>query len=222
MPRTPVLLSWSSGKDSAHALAVLRRDPAVEVRALLCTVRADDRVAMHGVRRELLERQARAAGLPLLTVELPTPTPNDAYERLMRDALQPARRDGIEAVAFGDLFLEDVRAYREANNAKLGLRSLFPLWGRDTAELAREMLASGLRAKLACVDTRQVPAELAGREFDAELLAELPAGADPCGENGEFHTFVYDAPAFTAPIPVRTGEARESDGFVHMDLVPVD
>lgn len=217
----PILLSWSSGKDSAFALHVLRSDPRFEVRGLLTSVNAThERVAMHAVRRVLLREQARMVDLPLVEVEIPSPCTNADYELAMRAALEPQLAAGIEAVAFGDLFLEDVRRYREEKNAGLGLDSVFPLWGRDTAELAQLMLAAGQRAILTSVDPRQVPARFAGREFDAALLAELPAGADPCGENGEFHTFVWDAPVFTAPIAVEAGEVVERDGFVFADLVP--
>ncbi|QDU82919.1 ATP-binding region [Planctomycetes bacterium Pla163] len=217
----PILLSWSSGKDSAFALYVLRSDPRFEVRGLLTSVNAThERVAMHAVRRELLRQQAEMAGLPLIEVLIPSPCTNAEYERAMRDALEPQLAAGIEAVAFGDLFLEDVRRYREEKNAGLGLDSVFPLWGRDTTELAREMIAVGQRAILTSVDPKQVPASFAGRAFDEALLGDLPPGADPCGENGEFHTFVRDAPVFSAPIEVRAGEIVERDGFVFADLVP--
>jgi uncharacterized protein (TIGR00290 family) len=217
----PILLSWSSGKDSAFALHVLASDPRFEVRGLLTSVdQTHERVAMHAVRRVLLREQAKRVGLPLIEVLIPSPCTNAEYERAMRNALAPQLAAGIEAVAFGDLFLEDVRRYRVEKNAGLGLDSVFPLWGRDTAELAREMLEVGQRAILTSVDPKQVPASFAGRAFDAALLDELPAGADPCGENGEFHTFVWDAPAFSAPIAVQAGEVVERDGFVFADLVP--
>lgn len=218
----PILLSFSSGKDSAFALHVLRDDPTVEVRGLLTSVNAThERVAMHAVRRALLAAQARSIGLPLVEIAIPYPCSNEQYEAAVRAVLEPAIAQGIEAVAFGDLFLEDVRAYREQNNARLGLASLFPLWGRDTRELAHAMLDAGLRAYLTCVDPRQLPASFVGRAFDAQLLADLPAGVDPCGENGEFHTFVWDGPGFSAPIPVEPGEVVERDGFVFADLVPL-
>jgi uncharacterized protein (TIGR00290 family) len=217
------LLSWSSGKDSAHALHVLRQDAAVEVVGLLTTVNAAaNRVAMHAVRRVLLDAQAEAVGLPLLVVPLPFPCPNDVYEAAMAQALAEARERGIEAVAFGDLFLADVRRYREERMAGTGLVPLFPLWGRPTRELALEMLAAGLHARITCLDPRVMPAALAGREFDRELLEALPAGVDPCGENGEFHTFAWDGPAFARPLLVRGGEVVTRDGFVYADLLPAE
>ena len=217
------LLSWSSGKDSAHALHVLRQDAAVEVVGLLTTVNAAaNRVAMHAVRRDLLDAQAEAVGLPLLVVPLPFPCPNDVYEAAMAQALAEARERGIEAVAFGDLFLADVRRYREERMAGTGLVPLFPLWGRPTRELAFEMLAAGLHARITCLDPRVMPAALAGREFDRELLEALPAGVDPCGENGEFHTFAWDGPAFARPLLVRGGEVVTRDGFVYADLLPAE
>ena len=220
MPRR-VLLSWSSGKDAAYALHRLRADPDVEVAGLLTTLNGTfDRVAMHGVRAQLLEAQAEAAGLPLWKVPLPWPCSNEAYEAAMAEACTRAAAEGITAVAFGDLFLEDVRAYREARLAGTGLAPLFPLWGEDTARLAREMIASGLKATLVCVDPRVLDARFAGRAFDAALLADLPAGVDPCGERGEFHTFAWDGPMFRQPVTVAPGETVPRDGFVFADLVP--
>lgn len=217
------LLSWSSGKDSAHALHVLRRDGDVEVVGLLTTLNAEaNRVAMHAVRRVLLEAQAEAAGLPLFVVSIPYPCPNAEYEAAMAKVLDAARTQGIGGVAFGDLFLEDVRRYREERMASSGLLPLFPLWSRPTRELAFEMLASGLRARLTCVDPRAVSPAFAGREFDHALLASLPPGVDPCGENGEFHTFAWDGPMFRHPVPVRGGEVVARDGFVFADLLPAD
>jgi uncharacterized protein (TIGR00290 family) len=219
----PILLSWSSGKDSAFALDVLRRDATVEVRGLLTSINAvHERVAMHAVRRALLREQARAVGLPLVEIELPFPCSNENYERAMAGALAPQKDAGIEAVAFGDLFLEDVRAYREERNEAAGFDSLFPLWGRDTDELAREMIEMGQRAFLTCVDPKQCPREFAGRAFDRALLDELPSSVDPCGERGEFHTFVWDGPAFERPVRVRGGEVVERGGFVYADLVAHD
>jgi uncharacterized protein (TIGR00290 family) len=220
---TPVraLVAWSSGKDSAWTLHALQRDPGVEVVGLLTTTtRAFDRVAMHGVRRSLLGSQARATGLPLWEVPIPTPCSNDEYAAAMRETLARARREGIEAVAFGDLFLEDVRRYREEQMRETGLQPLFPLWGQPTRELAEEMIAGGLRAVIACVDPRQIPAGLAGREFDRAFLEELPDGADRCGERGEFHSFVTHGPMLRAPVPVRRGDVVERDGFVFADLLP--
>lgn len=217
----PILLCWSGGKDSARCLRELRLDARVEVVGLLTTLTTEhDRVSMHGVRRALLEAQARSVGVPLSTVELPTPCEHADYERAMERALAPFVADGVRRVAFGDLFLEDVRRYREERLARAGLEGLFPLWGRDTTELAREFIELGFVAHLTCVDPRQVDRALCGRRYDAALLADLPAGADPCGENGEFHSFVSDGPIFSAPIPVRTGEVVERDGFVFCDLLP--
>jgi len=218
--RTRALLSWSSGKDSAWALHRLRQAGEVDVVGLLTTINtAHDRVAMHAVRRELLEAQARAVGLPLWLVPLPTPCSNREYEEAMGDVLARARTAGVDEVAFGDLFLADVRRYREERLAGTGVRPLFPLWGRPTPALAREMLAGGIRAHLTCVDPTRVPATFAGRAWDAALLADLPATADPCGENGEFHTFVSAGPMFAAPLAVSAGAVVERDGFVFADLM---
>jgi uncharacterized protein (TIGR00290 family) len=214
-----VLLSWSSGKDSAWALHLLRRDPAIELCGLLTTVNTEfDRVAMHGTRRSVLEAQAAAAGLPLWIVPLPWPCSNEIYEQRMSDVCQRAIAERIDAVAFGDLFLPDVRAYRERQLAPTGLEPLFPLWQIPTAALAYEMIAGGLRARLSCVDTQQLPAAFAGREFDADLLRDFPPEVDPCGERGEFHTCVYAGPMFTAPLPLATGEIVTRDRFVFADF----
>lgn len=216
-----VALAWSSGKDSAWALHTLRADPRFTVVALLTTVNAAfDRVAMHAVRRQLLERQAEAAGLPLHVAEIPSPCPNETYEAAMAAAVARLKAEDVEAIAFGDLFLPDVRAYRERQMAGTGLQLVFPLWGRPTGELARSMIDGGLRARLTCVDPRVLPGSFAGRPFDRALLADLPAGVDPCGENGEFHTFTWDGPMFRHPVPVEPGEVVERDGFVFADLVP--
>lgn len=218
-----VLLSWSSGKDSAWTLHRLRDDPQVELVGLLTTFNAAaDRVAMHAVRRELVAAQAVAAGLPLWEVELPWPCANEDYERLMSAACARARGQGVTHVAFGDLYLADVRAYRERQMAGTGLEPLFPLWAgpEATPALARRMLAAGLRATLTCVDTRQLAGEFAGRDFDEALLAELPAAVDPCGERGEFHTFCWAGPMFDRPIAVRPGPIVERDGFRFADLQP--
>jgi uncharacterized protein (TIGR00290 family) len=215
-----VLLAWSSGKDSAFALHVLR-EQGVEVTGLLATISDPfDRVAMHAVRLDLVRAQAEAVGLPLLEVRIPSPCPNEAYEAAMAEALATTRARGTTAVAFGDLFLEDVRRYREGRMAGTGLRALFPLWGRPTRDLAGEMLAGGQKAVLTCADPRVLSRELVGRAFDALLLRDLPAGVDPCGENGEFHTFAWDGPAFRHPVPVRVGEVVERDGFVFADVLP--
>jgi len=216
-----VLLAWSSGKDSAWALHVLRGREDVEVVGLLTTLNeTHDRVAMHAVRRTLLEAQAEAVGLPVQIVPIPSPCPNPVYEAAMERALAVARDKGVGAVAFGDLFLEDVRRYREERMAGTGLVPLFPLWGRPTAELARDMIASGQQATLTCVDPRVLSASFAGRAFDGALLRDLPDTVDPCGERGEFHSFAWDGPAFRKPVPVRAGDVVEREGFVFADLVP--
>jgi uncharacterized protein (TIGR00290 family) len=215
------LLSWSTGKDSAWSLYVLRQMPGIEVAGLFTTVNAAfDRVAMHAVRRALLEAQAAAAGLPLHVIEIPWPCPNEAYEVRVGAFVAEQTARGVEAMAFGDLFLEDIRAYREAKLANSGIAPLFPLWGRDTAALAEEMIAGGLKAHLTCVDPKKLPAHFAGRAFDRALLAELPAGVDPCGENGEFHTCVSAGPMFAHAIDVRAGVIETRDGFVFADLLP--
>lgn len=218
-----VLLSWSSGKDSAWALHLLRRDADIEVCGLVTTLNtAFDRVAMHGVRRTVLEAQAQAAGLPLWIVPLPWPCSNEIYEQRMAEVCTRAVAEKIDAVAFGDLFLEDIRAYRERQLAPTGLEPLFPLWQIPTDTLAREMIAGGLRARLACVDTRQLPVSFAGREFDDTLLRDLPREIDPCGERGEFHTCVYAGPMFSEPVAVEAGEVVDRDGFMFADLLPAD
>jgi uncharacterized protein (TIGR00290 family) len=215
------LLAWSSGKDSAYALLSLRQSTAVQVVGLLTTLNeVHDRVAMHAVRRSLLVAQAEAAGLPLTIAAIPSPCPNDVYERVMADALERAKADGVQGVAFGDLYLEDVRRYRERQMEGSGLSLHFPLWGRPTTQLAEEMIANGLRARLTCVDPRKLDRSFAGREFSRELLRDLPAGVDPCGENGEFHSFAWDGPMFRHPVPVRTGDVVEREGFVFADLLP--
>jgi uncharacterized protein (TIGR00290 family) len=214
------LLAWSSGKDSAWTLHVLRQQ-GIEVGALLTTLNeAAGRVAMHGVREVLLNTQAEAAGVPLWKIPLPWPCTNADYESRMAEACRRAVAEGFESIAFGDLFLRDVREYRERQLAGSGLTPMFPLWERPTPELAREMIAGGVRARLSCVDSKVIDAGFAGREFDEALLADLPASADPCGENGEFHTFVYDGPMFRQPIHVAAGEIRNVDGFIYTDLIP--
>ena len=219
MKRT--VLAWSSGKDSAYALGVLRRDPAVELVGLLTTVnQTHDRVAMHAVRRAVLEAQARSVGLPLDVVELPWPCPNEIYEANMRAAIERVRARGVTHMAFGDLFLEDVRRYREEQLAQTGIAPLFPLWGRDTAALARAIVAEGFEAVLTCVDPRKLDASFAGRRFDAALLDALPPGVDPCGENGEFHSCVLSGPGFSFRVAATVGETVTRDGFVFADLLP--
>ena len=214
-----ILLSWSSGKDSAWALHLLNQQYPGAVLALLTTVNeAMDRVAMHGVRRSVLEAQARAAGLPLHVVHLPHPCPNDVYEAKMRVAIADATANGFTHAAFGDLFLEDIRRYREEKLAGTGLEPLFPVWGIPTGELAEQMIDGGLRARLACVDTRRLDAAFAGREFDRFLLSDLPADVDPCGERGEFHSCVYAGPMFGAPLHLAAGERVTRDPFVWSDF----
>lgn len=221
MDRPKALVAWSSGKDSAWALHEVRRAGELEVVGLLTTVTSEfGRVSMHAVREELLDRQAAALGLPCHKVRIPWPCPNERYEQEMARALDEARARGVTRVVFGDLYLADVRAYREEKLAGTGIAPVFPLWGRDTAGLARQMLEGGLRATLTCVDPRRLDRGLAGRPFDARLLAELPAGVDPCGENGEFHTFVHAGPSFAAPLSVEVGEVVEREGFVFADVLP--
>lgn len=215
-----VLLSWSSGKDSAWTLHCLRMSPGVEVVGLLASFnKAADRVAMHAVRRALVKAQADAAGLPLTAIDLPWPCSNADYEARMKAALDRTREDGVTHVAFGDLFLEDVRAYRERMLEGTGLAPLFPIWGRATPALAREMVAGGLRAILTCVDPRQLAAEFVGRDFDDTFLDALPGAVDPCSERGEFHSFAFAGPMFHHPIPVRRGEQVVRDGFPFIDLL---
>jgi uncharacterized protein (TIGR00290 family) len=217
-----VLLSWSSGKDSAWTLHLLRQERDVEVVGLLTTFNeAADRVAMHAVRRVLVKAQANAAGLPLWPILLPSPCTNEVYEARMREAVERARREGVTHIAFGDLFLEDIRAYRERTLAGTGIDPLFPVWGtpRDTPQLARQMLAGGLRAVLTCVDPKQLDPSFVGKWFDGDFLAELPAGVDPCGERGEFHTLCCAGPMFARPIPVCVGESSLRDGFWFADVV---
>ena len=219
MSRPRALLSWSSGKDSAWALHVLRRERELDVVGLLTTVnQVHERVAMHAVRVELLRAQARATGLALWEVPIPSPCSNAQYEAAMAEAMARAKREQIDVVAFGDLFLEDIRRYREDKLRPLGIEPRFPIWGIPTDRLARDMIAGGLRARLTCVDPRQLGKEFAGREFDAALLAELPASVDPCGERGEFHTFAFAGPMFAYDVDVHLGEVVERDGFVFADL----
>jgi len=214
------LLAWSSGKDSAWTLDTLRRQGA-DVAALLTTInQSADRVAMHGVRRSLVEAQAEAVGVALWAIPLPQPCTNQDYESRMSEACRRAVAEGYGAIAFGDLFLRDVREYRERQLAGSGLVPLFPLWERPTATLAREMIAAGLRARITCVDTKTLEPAFAGREFDGEFLRDLPPSVDPCGENGEFHTFVYDGPGFRSPIAVQCGDTHSAGDFVYRDLLP--
>jgi uncharacterized protein (TIGR00290 family) len=216
-----VALSWSGGKDSALALRALRDEQGVEPVALLTTVTEDfGRVSMHGVRRELVLEQARAAGVPLVEVGIPAACPNEVYEARMRSALEAPPLDHVPVMAFADLFLEDIRAYREERLALVGKRALFPVWGRDTDLLAREFIEAGFEAVLVSVDPSQLDPSFVGRSFDLELLADLPDGVVPCGENGEFHTFVHGGPIFSEPIPIELGETVMRDGFAFCDLRP--
>lgn len=215
------LLSWSSGKDSAWSLHVAQQAAEFEIAGLLTTVNeTHERVAMHAVRRELLQLQAQSAGLPLWEVPIPYPCSNEVYEETMKTVTEKARAEGITHMIFGDLFLEDIRDYRISKLRGTGIEPVFPLWKRDTVELAREMMAAGVVAHLSTVDPRQVPAELAGKKWDADLLAHLPETADPCGENGEFHTFVSAGPMLSWPIPLTVGDPIERDGFIYCDLIP--
>ena len=219
--RKRTLLSWSSGKDSAWALHVLRQDPDIELCGLFCTVnKALGRVAMHGVRRELLHQQAAMAGLPLQLIEIPYPCSDAEYADTMEAFVARARQDGIECFAFGDLFLQDVRRYREERLKGSGIVPIFPLWGMPTAQLGREMLAGGLQARLTCIDPKRLDKGFAGRTYDTSLLDELPGDVDPCGEYGEFHSFAFDGPMFRKPVAVCPGETVERDGFVFTDLKP--
>jgi len=221
MTRPKAWLAWSSGKDSAWALHTIRQSGEFEVVALLTTMnRTHQRVAMHAVREVLVEMQAAAAGLPLVKVEIPSPCTNEVYERAMAEAMARARNEGVHHVVFGDLFLEDIRAYREKHLAACGMTPVFPVWRGDTLRLAEEMLAGGLSAYLTCVDPRKLDRTFAGRRFDAQLLSELPSGVDPCGENGEFHTFANAGPMFNREVPVSVGEIVEREGFVFADLLP--
>jgi len=216
-----VLFCWSGGKDSAMALHELHAARDCRISTLLTTITETyDRISMHGVRRALLERQAESIGLPLHPVMIPPQCINDIYEARMKEALEKHVARGVRSVAFGDIFLEDLRAYREENLARIGMNALFPIWKRDTRELAREFLRLRFRAIAVCVDPRFLDASFAGRELDASFFADLPPGVDPCGENGEFHTFVFDGPIFKTPVGVRVGERVMRDGFCFCDLLP--
>ena len=216
----PVLMCWSGGKDSALALQAVLQDPHVRVEALLTTVTEGyERISMHGVRCELLVEQAKALGLPLEQVRIPIQASNAIYEAAMREVLLRYQASGVSRVVFGDLFLEDIRRYREVNLAKLNMRGLFPLWLKDTRQLARDFIAAGFQAILVCIDPKQLDPALCGREFDESLRAELPASADPCGEKGEFHTFVYRGPIFRHPVPVAQGTVVQRDRFWFCDLL---
>ena len=217
----PILLCWSGGKDSAMALHTLLQQKTFQVVTLLTTVTEGyDRIAMHGVRRELLKRQAESIGLPLHEVFIPPQCVNPVYEARVEEALLIHFAQGVRKVAFGDIFLQDLRAYREKNLARIGMAALFPIWKHDTRELIRYFHDQRFRAVAVCIDTKVLDPSFAGRELDESFFRDLPANADPCGENGEFHTFVFDGPIFQSPIPIRTGEVVNRDGFVFCDLLP--
>ena len=220
MMRPKALISWSSGKDSAWSLHEVRRSGEFDVIGAVTTATDTfSRVSMHGVREEILRAQLDAAGLPPTIVRIPWPCPNEVYEARMSEAIADARAQGVTHMIFGDLFLADVRAYREQKLAGTGVAPVFPLWGRPTGTLAREMIAGGLETRLVCIDPKQLDKKLAGRKFDLDLLAELPASADPCGENGEFHSCVTAGPMFSRKIAVKAGETVERSGFVYADLM---
>lgn len=215
-------MSWSSGKDSTMALAAAQNDEDIEIVGLLVTMNESaDRVAMHAVRRSLVEAQAQRLGLPLTLIEIPEKCPNEVYELKMADAIDAAVRDGVEHIVFGDLFLADVRRYRESQLDGTGIAPVFPLWGLPTPEFAQSVIDVGVRAVITCVDPQQLASSFVGRLFDAELLESLPTGVDPCGERGEFHTFAFDGPGFSSPIEVQLGEVVERDGFVFCDVLPI-
>jgi uncharacterized protein (TIGR00290 family) len=217
----PILFCWSGGKDSAMALHTVSERADVRIVALLTTVTETyDRISMHGVRRELLVQQAESIGLPLREVRIPPQCVNPIYEARMEEALRSYYAEGVRTVAFGDIFLEDLRAYREKNLARIGMTALFPIWKRDTRELIRSFHAARFRAIAVCIDPRVLDRSFAGRELEESFFHDLPAGVDPCGENGEFHTFVFDGPIFRNPIPVRAGEVVERDSFIYCDLLP--
>ncbi len=217
----PVLMCWSGGKDSSLALLAARQDKNLRVISLLTTVTEGyERISMHAVRCELLRQQAEATGLQLTEARIPMKCSNEIYEATMERAMAPWREQGVKRCIFGDLFLEDIRRYREEKLAKTGMSAIFPLWLKDTKKLAREFIALGFRAVLVSVDPKQIDPKFCGREFDEQLLADLPASCDPCGENGEFHTFVYEGPIFSRPLKIRRGEVVEREGFYFSDLLP--
>lgn len=219
MSSPKALLSWSSGKDSAFALYEILRSGEFEVAGILTTVTDGfNRVSMHGVRETLLDLQAESLGLPLYKIRIPHPCPNKIYEKKMSDFLTSFQGKGVRHIVFGDLFLEDVRNYRIKNLAKVGMEGVFPLWLRDTKKLAREMITAEFKARLVCVDPKKISKNFAGRPFDNRLLADLPPACDPCGENGEFHTFVHAGPVFKKPIPIQKGETVKREGFVFTDF----
>ncbi|MCK5001857.1 MAG: adenine nucleotide alpha hydrolase [Gammaproteobacteria bacterium] len=214
------LMSWSSGKDSAWALYQLQKNPEIDLVGLFCTVNKEfDRVAMHGVRVELLQKQADSIGLPLEIIEIPYPCSNIEYEEIMGDFVEKAKQDKVEHFAFGDLFLEDIRNYREEKLKNSGIKAIFPIWGIPTNELSREMINSGLRTVITCIDPRQTPKEFTGKEFNDSFLDSLPETIDPCGENGEFHSFVFDGPMFKEEINIVVGDIIHRDNFIFADIL---
>jgi len=214
-------LSWSSGKDSAWALHVLRRQPDIDVVGLFCTINQEfDRVAMHAVRIELLLQQAQNTGLPVRLIPIPHPCSDAQYGTIMKNFVGQAKQQGIECFAFGDIFLEDVRRYREANLADTGITPIFPFWGMPTAKLSREMVNGGLRAIITCIDPKHLSADFAGQEYGESFLERIPAHIDPCGENGEFHSFAFAGPMFKKPVNIAMGETVSHDGFIFTDLLP--
>lgn len=222
MAKKRTLMSWSSGKDSAWTLHCLRQDPEIELLGLVTTINAEfERVAMHGVRLQLLQLQAAALGLPLMQIEIPYPCSNADYEHIMQSFINTIKQQGVTHMAFGDLYLEDIRAYRERQLNGSGIEPLFPLWGIPTRELGETMIHAGLQAVLTCVNPKQLADRFCGRHYDKQLLAELPATVDPCGENGEFHTFVYGGPMFQHALPIAVGEVVHRDGFTFADIIPV-
>ena len=213
------LLSWSSGKDSAWSLYTLQQNPDIELCGLFTTINEEfDRVAMHGVRKTILEQQAKCAELPLSVIPLPNPCPNEIYEQRMAEFIKETKQKNIKAMAFGDLFLEDIRNYRIKNMENTGIEPIFPIWGENTKDLASKMIASGVKAHLTCVDSKQIDPSFSGRAFDQSLLNDLPDSADPCGENGEFHTVVYAGPMFKNEIPLKKGETLNREGFIFTDF----
>lgn len=220
-PKPKAILSWSSGKDSAYSLFMALKESPFEIVALLTTVTDPfQRVSMHGVREKLLESQAQAIGLPLHKIRIPSPCPNEIYEAKMIEYVKAHLKNGVAHFIFGDLFLEDIRQYREQRLSPLGIKCVFPLWLQDTRALAHKMIRDGFEAILTCVDLKKLPKEFAGRKFDQKLLNDLPKGIDPCGENGEFHSFVYGGPIFKESIPIQLGETVEREGFAFADILP--
>jgi len=217
------LMSWSSGKDSAWALYQLQKNPEIELVGLFCTVNREfDRVAMHGVRIDLLKEQAKSIGLPLQIIEIPNPCSNEIYEKIMGEFTRKCIEEKIDHFAFGDLFLKDVRQYREDKLKGTGIKPIFPIWGIPTPELSKKMIASGLRTVITCIDPKQIPENFIGKEFDYNFLDSLPNSVDPCGENGEFHSFVFDGPMFKNKIEIQLGEIVDRDGFVFADIKKID